>query len=55
METYQVISVPIGFSQKKAIAALAKEVNLAIARGWRPVGGLTCAGTWMHQAIYKER
>ncbi len=55
MDSYQVITVTMGFSHKKAIDTLTKEVNQAITRGWKPIGGVTMSGTLLCQAVYKDK
>ena len=55
MDTYQVITVAMGFSHKKAIDTLTREVNQAIVRGWKPIGGVTMSGTLLCQAVLKDR
>lgn len=55
MENYKVITVAMGFSMKKALAQLTTEVNEAIARGWRPAGGVAVGGTHLMQALRRER
>ena len=55
MENYKVISVGMGFSLKRALAQLTTEVNEAVARGWRPCGGVAVGGTHVMQALLRER
>ena len=55
MNPYHVISVSVGFSQKKAIETLMNEVNQAVVRGWRPVGGVVVSGSLLLQTMLKDR
>ncbi len=52
---YQIISVGVMFSGVKALEALAKEVNAAIAMGWEPVGGVALVNARLIQAMVKRR
>ncbi len=36
------------------VTALVKEVNEAIANGWKPIGGATAQGNQVMQAMVKE-
>ncbi|MCF3649086.1 hypothetical protein [Synoicihabitans lomoniglobus] len=55
MDTYQIITVSFGFTQKKALDELASRVNEAMRQGWKPTGGLSTSGTLLAQAMYKSR
>ncbi len=52
---YRVIAVSTGFSPKRALERLVREVNEAIALGWEPQGGITIHGTQLLQAMVKRR
>ncbi len=52
---YQIVSVGVMFSGAKALEALAREVNAAIAMGWEPVGGITLVNARLVQAMVKRR
>ena len=55
MNPYHVISVSVGFSQRKALENLMNEVNQAVTRGWRPIGGVVVSGTLLLQTMLKDR
>ncbi len=55
MDNYKIISVSMGFSLKRALAQLTTEVNEAMARGWRPAGGVAVGGTHVMQALLRDR
>ena len=55
MDNYQIISVSFGFSPKKALAELTRQVNEAMRQGWSPLGGVAVTGTLILQTMGKNR
>tara|TARA_B110000305_G_scaffold236684_1_gene298521 strand:- start:2027 stop:2203 length:177 start_codon:yes stop_codon:yes gene_type:complete len=55
IEDYQVVSATIGFSMKRAVTQLTLDVNEALKRGWKPIGGISVVSTQLMQAMVRSR